>query len=134
MWVPCVTVPPSSQGQSYKRHGLLYIALMLHSARKHLNFYGFPAVTNFPPTVRICFMQRKASSFHFPKDSFAHSSAFEHDLPLSWAPLLPLSCLETLILRPLLLAFWSPRGDSTLDIHLLLFFFLNLQIFIFIPY
>lgn len=66
MWVTCVVVTPSSRGQSFKRHGLLYIALMLHSGRKHLNFYGFPAVTNFPPTVRICFMQSKASSFHFP--------------------------------------------------------------------
>ena len=66
VWVTPVTATPSSRGQSLKRHGLLYVALMLHSARKHLNFYGFPAVTNFPPTVRICFMQRKASSFHFP--------------------------------------------------------------------
>lgn len=64
--VTCVVVTPSSRQQSFQRQGLLYIAIMPHSGRKHLNFYGFPAVTNFPPTGRICFMPRKASSFHFP--------------------------------------------------------------------
>lgn len=47
MRVTCVVVTPSSRGPPFKRQGLLYIALMLHSGRKHLNFYGFPAITNF---------------------------------------------------------------------------------------
>lgn len=47
MWVTWFIVTSSSRGPSLKRQGLLCIALMLHSGRKHLNFYGFPAVTNF---------------------------------------------------------------------------------------